>query len=78
MTIDYQVLTSLPSEKLPEWVFRQYEGKIRKKAFFYERVSKGRIDSSDFISETYLNLLHFLKYIRIEKANLISLCFTYT
>jgi len=69
MTIDYQVLTSLPSEKLPEWVFRQYEGKIRKKAFFYERVSKGRIDSSDFISETYLNLLHFLRYIRIEKAN---------
>ena len=54
MTIDYQALTSLPSEKLPEWVFRQYEGKIRKKAFFYERVSKGRIDSSDFFQKLIL------------------------
>lgn len=69
MTTDYQALRDLPPEKRVEWVFKQYEGKIRKKAFFYERVSKGRIDSSDFISETYLNLAHFLKYVNIDKAN---------
>lgn len=49
-------------------VFNQYEGLIKKKAQFYSRVSKNKIEIDDFMSEVYLNLRTFIQYIKKDKV----------
>lgn len=69
MTEDFQALIDLEGQDLVLWVFSRYKNLIRKKAYFYNRASKGRIDVDDFVSDSYINLTYYMKFINIKKVN---------
>ena len=69
MTEDYQALQDFSGQKLILWVFTKYKNLIRKKAYLYSRVARGRIDVDDFMSDVYLNLVYYIKFIDIAKTN---------
>jgi len=69
MTEDYRALQDFSGQKLILWVFTKYKNLIRKKASLYSRVSRGRIDADDFMSDVYLNLVYYIKFIDIAKTN---------
>lgn len=48
-------------------VFNLYRGLILKKALFYSRVSRNRIEKEDFMSEVFLNLHKLLSYLKKDK-----------
>lgn len=69
MTEDFQALRDFSGQKLVLWVYSKYKLLIKKKAYFYSKVSRGQVDADDFMSDVYLNITYYLKFVDIQKTN---------
>lgn len=69
MTRDYQLFSSRKNDLslMVTEVYELYKPYIMKKAYFYERCSKGQILAEDFMSDVYVKLFEFLGRITDEK-----------
>lgn len=69
MTRDYELFLRNKNNlsEMVTNVFNLYKPYILKKAFFYERCSKGQILAEDFVSDVYEKLFEFLGRITLEK-----------
>jgi len=69
MTRDYELFLKDEKNlsKMVTDVYNLYKPYITKKAFFYERCSKGQILAEDFMSDVYVKLFEFLGRITKER-----------
>jgi DNA-directed RNA polymerase specialized sigma24 family protein len=65
---DLEILNENDLSKKVYMVFEKYKPLIMKKAYLYERCSKGRIQKEDFMSDVYEKLYYFVGKIEINKV----------
>jgi len=67
---EYEVLFNLKNDrpKMALYVYNKYFPMISKKALFYKKMNS-KLDIEDFLSEVYMEILHYISYIDIKKIN---------